>query len=165
MEKLHPGVKWLFRLNAYIVLIILSSLSIIPLASVGFELLKNSIPHLFRNILILFFLVMIFVIVIAEICARLAYKNWGYELTNSELKIEKGAKNPKLENVGNLSLQQIIKIAKMKIDHLNSTQIKKASNEVMGTCQQMGVTIEGRKASEIIKEVNEGKHDSLFEEK
>ena len=85
-------------------------------------------------------------------------------LIKKELKIEKGAKNPKLENVGNLSLPQIIKIAKMKIDHLNSTQIKKASNEVMGTCQQMGVTIEGRKASEIIKEVNEGKHDSLFEE-
>ena len=85
-------------------------------------------------------------------------------LIKKELNIPKGSGNPK-EPVGNLALDQIKKIAEMSLDKLNSTTLKKAANEVMGVCNSMGVTVNGRRANLVIKEVNEGKHDSLFAEK
>lgn len=81
-------------------------------------------------------------------------------LIKKELKAEKGAANPKTTIVGNMSFEQLLNVAKMKIDSLNSYKLKKACNEVAGTCQSMGVTIEGKIGSEIIKEINEGKFDS-----
>lgn len=85
-------------------------------------------------------------------------------LIAKEAGIPKGSASPKAEKVGNLSIEQLKKIAVMKIDNLNSSSIKSAVKEIAGTCKQMGVTIEGKDAKEIIKEINEGKHDSLFTE-
>ncbi|MDO8537330.1 MAG: 50S ribosomal protein L11 [archaeon] len=81
-------------------------------------------------------------------------------LIKKELKAEKGSANPKTTKIGNMSFEQLLAVAKMKIDSLNSYKLKKACNEVAGTCQSMGVTIEGKIGSEIIKEINEGKFDS-----
>ena len=85
-------------------------------------------------------------------------------LIKKELNIPKGSANPK-EPVGNLALDQVKKIAEMSLDKLNSTSLKKAANEVMGVCNSMGVTVNGKRANQVIKEVNEGQHDSLFAEK
>ena len=85
-------------------------------------------------------------------------------LIKKELGLSKAAKNPKEEKVGNLTMQQLIKIAKMKIDNLTSTNLKKASNEVAGTANSMGVTIENKKPTQIIKDINAGKFDELFKE-
>jgi hypothetical protein len=35
----------------------------------------------------------------------------------------------------------------------------------MGVCNSMGVTVNGKRAKQVIQEVNEGQHDSLFAEK
>ena len=43
--------------------------------------------------------------------------------------------------------------------------LKKVANEVLGTCVSMGVTCNGQDPREVIKEINEGKHDSLFKGK
>lgn len=83
-------------------------------------------------------------------------------LIKKELGIETAAHNAKTEKVGNLSMQQIVKIAEMKIEGLSSTSIKKACREVIGTCNSMGVTVEGKGPKEIQKEILEGKWDSAF---
>ncbi|MEM3556097.1 MAG: 50S ribosomal protein L11 [Candidatus Micrarchaeia archaeon] len=80
-------------------------------------------------------------------------------LIKKELGVEKGAK-AKGEVVGNLTLEQVVKIAKMKTTL--AKELKAAVNEVLGTCVSMGVTCEGKNPKEVIKEVNEGKHDKLF---
>ncbi|HIP63603.1 MAG TPA: 50S ribosomal protein L11 [Archaeoglobus profundus] len=78
-------------------------------------------------------------------------------LIKKELGIEKGAHKTKHEVVGNLTLEQVIKIAKMKRKQMLSYTLKSAVKEVLGTCVSMGVTVEGKHPKEIIKEINEGK--------
>lgn len=82
-------------------------------------------------------------------------------LIKKELKIEKGAK-AKGEVVGNITLQQAIKVAKMKSELSLSKSLKANVDEVLGTCVSLGVTCEGKSAKEVIKEIKEGKHDKLF---
>ena len=82
----------------------------------------------------------------------------------SELKIEKGSGNPKAQKVGNLSMQQLIKIAKIKQPELLSKTLKAAVKEVLGTCVSMGVTVEGKEPKEVLKEIDAGKYDGMFAE-
>ncbi len=85
-------------------------------------------------------------------------------LIKKELNLKKGAANPKTEKVANLSIQQLKKLAKMKMENLTSSELKSAAKEVAGTCNSMGVTIEGKKAQEFIKELGKGKFDSELKE-
>ncbi len=83
-------------------------------------------------------------------------------LIKKELGIEKAAANPKTDVAGNLSIEQVKKIAKMKIDSLASAELKSAAKEVIGACNSMGVTIDGKKAKQVQDEIKEGKYDSAF---
>ncbi|MEM2869115.1 MAG: 50S ribosomal protein L11 [Thermoplasmata archaeon] len=83
-------------------------------------------------------------------------------LIMKELGLEKGSGNPKASKVGNLSLEQAKKIAKMKEESMLGRDLKKAVKEVVGTCVSMGVTVEGRDPREVQKEIDEGKHDRLL---
>jgi large subunit ribosomal protein L11 len=56
-------------------------------------------------------------------------------------------------------MKQVISIAKTKYDKLNATSMKKCAKEVIGSCDSMGVTIEGLKARDAQKAVDEGKWD------
>lgn len=81
----------------------------------------------------------------------------------SELGIEKGSGAPKTEKVGNLSLAQIVRIAKIKISKLLARSLRAAVKEVLGSCVSMGVTVEDKDPREVQREIDEGKHDSLLE--
>ncbi len=83
-------------------------------------------------------------------------------LIKKELGIEKAAHNPKTEVVGNLSVEQLIKITKMKWDDLTGKTLKERMKEIAGTCVSMGVQIDGKSAKEFIKELNEGKYDDAI---
>jgi large subunit ribosomal protein L11 len=82
------------------------------------------------------------------------------EIIKKEAGIEKGAGNREAP-AGDVALQVIVKIAKAKSNSLGGT-VKDKAKEVLGTCLSMGVTVEGKSARDMIKEVDEGKHDSLF---
>jgi len=82
----------------------------------------------------------------------------------SELKVEKGSGSPKAQKVGDLNMDQVLKIARMKQVELLSTNLKAAVKEVLGSCVSMGVTVDGRDPKEVQKEIDEGKHDSIFGE-
>jgi large subunit ribosomal protein L11 len=80
----------------------------------------------------------------------------------SELKIQKGSGSPKAQKVGDLNMEQVVKIARMKSAELLAPNLKMAVKEILGSCVSMGVTIEGKDPREIQKEVDEGKRDSML---
>jgi large subunit ribosomal protein L11 len=82
----------------------------------------------------------------------------------SELKIEKGSGTPNSAKVGNLTVDQIVRIAKIKQPELFASSLKSAAKEVMGTCVSMGVTVEDKDPREVQREVDEGKFDDVFKE-
>ena len=77
-------------------------------------------------------------------------------LIKKEIGIEKGGSDQK-EKVGDLSLEQAKKIADMKKSALLGKTPEAKLNEVLGTCTSMGVTVEGREAIEVQKDIKEGK--------
>ena len=79
-----------------------------------------------------------------------------------ELGIQKGSGNAGSEIVGNLSIPQVVKIARMKKEDVLSYDLKSAMKEVMGTCVPMGVTVEGDKAKDCQRELDNGKFDDLL---
>ena len=81
----------------------------------------------------------------------------------SELKVGKGSGSPKAQKIGNLNMEQLVKIARMKQVELLAPNIKRAVKEILGTCVSMGVTVEGKDPKEVQKEVDEGKHDPVLE--
>jgi len=82
------------------------------------------------------------------------------EIIKKEIGIEKGAGNREAP-AGNLPLEKAVKIAKAKRNSLGKS-LKETLKEVLGSCFSMGVTVEGKPAKEVIKEINAGKHDSLL---
>jgi large subunit ribosomal protein L11 len=81
-------------------------------------------------------------------------------LIKKEAKVEKGSGKPDKDLVGDLKIEQIIKIAKMKEDALSGKTLKEKVKEIIGTCRSMGIKVEEREAAEAIKMVNEGKFDA-----
>jgi large subunit ribosomal protein L11 len=82
----------------------------------------------------------------------------------SELHIEKGSGTPNSAKVGDIKVEQVVRIAKIKRPELLAKTLKGAAKEIMGTCVSMGVTIEGKDPREAQKEVDEGKYDAMLVE-
>jgi large subunit ribosomal protein L11 len=80
----------------------------------------------------------------------------------SELKIEKGSGTPNTAKVGNLTMEQVIRVAKIKRPELLAKTLKLAAKEVLGSCVSMGVTVENKDPREVQKEIDEGKHDEII---
>jgi len=81
-----------------------------------------------------------------------------------EAGIEKGSGNPLTDKVADVLIEQIIKIAKMKESALLGKDLKAMVKEIIGTCNSMGILVEGKPAVEAIKEVNAGKYDKEIKE-
>ncbi|MBI2141490.1 50S ribosomal protein L11 [Candidatus Woesearchaeota archaeon] len=77
-------------------------------------------------------------------------------LVKKEAGIEKGSSNPLMDKVADLRIEQIIKIAKMKESQLLGKGLKSKVKEVIGTCNSMGILVEGRPAFEVIKMIDQG---------
>jgi len=80
----------------------------------------------------------------------------------AELKVEKGSGTPNTVKIGNLSMQQMVRIAKIKGPQLLSPTLKKATKEMLGTCVSLGVTVEGKDPREVQKEIDAGTYEALF---
>jgi len=79
-----------------------------------------------------------------------------------ELRLDKGSGTPSTRKIGNLTVDQAIKVAKMKQDGLLGKNLKKKTKEVIGTCVSMGITVEGKKPQEVQKAIDDGVYDSKF---
>lgn len=85
-------------------------------------------------------------------------------LVVSELKIEKGSGTPNTAKVGDLTMEQILRIAKIKRHELLARNLKLAAKEILGSCVSMGVTVEGKDPREVQKQIDEGAYDGIFSE-
>ena len=81
------------------------------------------------------------------------------QLIKKEAGVKSGAGNPLADKVADLKIEQIIKVSKMKEDALLGNDTKAMVKEIMGTCQSMGILVEGMIIPDAIKAVNEGKFD------
>jgi large subunit ribosomal protein L11 len=80
----------------------------------------------------------------------------------NELGAEKGASSPSKHTIGNLSFEQVIKIAKMKSESLLGKDLKNKTKEIIGTCRSIGVTVEGKKPKDILIAIQQGEFDTKF---
>jgi large subunit ribosomal protein L11 len=78
-----------------------------------------------------------------------------------EIGVEKGTgdRSP----IGNLTLDQVIKIANIKRKGLLSKNLKNAVREVIGTAGSLGATVDGLPSKEAQLVVAEGKYDELLD--
>lgn len=73
-----------------------------------------------------------------------------------EIGAEKGTGTAGKAVTGNMSFEQVVKIAAAKEkDLLDSTLLKRVKS-VLGTCVSMGVTVDGKPARQVQREVKEG---------
>jgi large subunit ribosomal protein L11 len=66
--------------------------------------------------------------------------------------------------VGNLGMDQVVRIAKIKRSELLAQTLKGATKEVLGSCISIGVTVEGKDPREVQREIDEGKYEEIFSE-
>lgn len=62
-------------------------------------------------------------------------------LIKKAINIEKGSKEPNRTKVGEISKEEIEKIAKMKIQDLNARTVESAAKIIEGTAKSMGVKV------------------------
>jgi large subunit ribosomal protein L11 len=81
-----------------------------------------------------------------------------------ELGISKGSGEPNQKFAGDVPFETIIKIAKMKQANLNALTLKTRVKTIVGTAMSCGLTIEGKPAKTILKEIDDGVYDKQVKE-
>ena len=79
------------------------------------------------------------------------------ELLKKEFSLEKGSQKISEFRVGNASIEDVIKIAKIKHSNMLEKDLKAAVKSVLGTCLSMGILVENTNPKEIVQEINLGK--------
>tara|TARA_Y100000310_G_scaffold345838_1_gene470953 strand:- start:4358 stop:5161 length:804 start_codon:yes stop_codon:yes gene_type:complete len=80
-------------------------------------------------------------------------------LIKKEAGVAKGSGQPNTDRIADLLIEQIIKISLMKDTNLLGNSRKEKVKQVIGTCNSMGILVEGVPGVEAIALVNEGKFD------
>jgi large subunit ribosomal protein L11 len=80
-----------------------------------------------------------------------------------EIGIEKGTGDKTI--IGDLTMEQVLKIANIKRKGLLSKTLKNAAREVIGTAGSLGATIDGMPSKEAQLAVASGKYDEILEAK
>lgn len=81
------------------------------------------------------------------------------ELIKKELDIKKGSGKPDKEKLANLAIEQVIKIAKMKQDSMLTNNFKSVVKSMIGSCNSLGILIEGKTSKEVNQDIDAGKYD------
>jgi large subunit ribosomal protein L11 len=79
-----------------------------------------------------------------------------------ELGLEKGSQNARESKIGNLTIAQVKKIAEMKIESLQGSNLMEMAKEIVGTCVSMGVTVEDMDPRDVQKLINEGSYNDVL---
>ncbi len=77
--------------------------------------------------------------------------------------VNKGSGTAGTNFVGNVSMQSIVKISKMKLDVSYAPDVKSIAKEIIGSCLSLGIKVEDKVAKELYADVSAGKYDALFE--
>ena len=79
-----------------------------------------------------------------------------------ECGINKGSGTAGTNFVGNISMESIVKISKMKSDISYAKDIKSVAKEIIGSCLSLGIKVEDKVANDVYADISEGKYDSLL---
>ncbi len=75
---------------------------------------------------------------------------------------EKPSGDPAHSKVGDITFENVVKVALMKKDSLTAKTLKKAVKTVLSTAATIGLTVEGKEPKEVVKEVEEGRYDDIL---
>ncbi|MCR4284487.1 MAG: 50S ribosomal protein L11 [archaeon] len=82
------------------------------------------------------------------------------ELIKKELGLESGSAARMKMRVGNLAIEQVIAISKIKHNSMLSNEFISTVKSILGTCQSLGVMVENKEVKEVLEEIKEGKYAS-----
>ena len=80
-------------------------------------------------------------------------------LIKKEANLEKASGKAKHEMVADILIEQVIKIAKMKETATLGKSLKEKVKEIIGTCQSMGILVEGKPAKDTLRDIEAGMFD------
>ncbi|MDQ3869480.1 MAG: 50S ribosomal protein L11, partial [Thermoproteota archaeon] len=83
-------------------------------------------------------------------------------LISKEAGITKGSGTAGTNFAGNITMESVVKIAKMKSDSSYAKDLKNAAKEVIGSCLSAGVKVEGKPAKDVFTDISSGNYDDLF---
>ncbi|MBI4258139.1 MAG: 50S ribosomal protein L11 [Thaumarchaeota archaeon] len=83
-------------------------------------------------------------------------------LVVKEASLQKGSGKPNAEFVGNLSMEQVAKIAKMRADSSYGRNTRSVALEIIGACVSMGVKVEDKDPRAMVSEVKKGTWDKVL---
>ena len=98
-------------------------------------------------------------------------KEWDIEvgipsasaLILKEANIQKGSGTSGTEWVADIEMDAIVKVANVKLETSYASEIKSVAKQIIGTCQCLGIKVEGKTPKEITVEVNDGKWDEKLQ--
>ena len=76
-----------------------------------------------------------------------------------EANIQKGSSTSGAEWVADIGIDSIVKVSTVKLESSYARELKSVAKQVIGTCQCLGIKIEGKMPKEITAEINAGKWD------
>ena len=76
-----------------------------------------------------------------------------------EANIQKGSGTSGTEWIADIGIDSIVKVSNVKLESSYARELKSVAKQVIGTCQCLGIKIEGKMPKEITAEINAGKWD------
>ena len=80
----------------------------------------------------------------------------------TEVKVQKGSGTPNSAFIGNVTMDQLVKIARMKKPSTLATSLKAAVKEAVGTCGSVGITVDGKPAKQAMAAIEAGEYDKAL---
>jgi len=85
------------------------------------------------------------------------------EMLKKEFGLEKGSGQPHKIKMANASIEQLIKVAKMKESGMLSKTFKSTLKTVLGSCVSLGIIVENKDPKIVSKEIDKGIYDNLIQ--
>ena len=83
-------------------------------------------------------------------------------LLAKEAGVQKGSGTPNSDLVGDLKMEQLVKIARAKMPQTYASNVKSGVRELLGACVSMGINVEGLNPRDSLLEVSMATWNSLL---
>lgn len=70
--------------------------------------------------------------------------------------------DPAHKKIGNVSLEDVVKIAIIKKEQLTAKTLKAAIKTILGTARAIGITVDEKDPREVIKLIEQGRYDEII---
>ncbi len=70
--------------------------------------------------------------------------------------------DPMHKKIGNISIEDVVRVALLKKPELTAKSLKAAVKTILGSARSIGLTVEGKDPKDVIKEVEQGIYDVIL---